>query len=1049
MKSAIYILIILAFVTLHLSAASSYKETHRVIFTPVPAENSYLLLPDKSVSATVSFTESTYPTRKLLRVIGGVKMPDPFQARGEEMFRRSEFYIDDNLDSVITRKDKYSLYFKGGNDDFERHAYYRISGELLRPGELTVTLPVVKRQDLSVFSGGDFGVQIELFYKKPGRAADDIYDKPDSLLHFLPVPQGTAKYQPLKATYVLPDNVACAFLRVGGTRFSGECWVEAPQLTQQGKPVCSIPFTKFAQKDNAYNYWIGCNLSTRSWPRWKLEYNGQTVFEGNIFDRASDVADFYIPLPSGLKGKGDIKLTLLKEAHRAAYPYELRRLDLIEESARDFEVISVPEYVSKGTSFGALIETNKPGVRLKVTAAAPVSPQVQEILLDTPGLHAVEFRADGSGIAVPLTFSDGMRTEDCSVRQVIEKEAEQIYLSSGDEIYIDKQYTPYDYFFKWYIANRVGNWYQFRPSYQWSGFRIAEPGVIKHYTGLLNQLQIPYAWQVEGRTLAGSRINPSLETLASPMFRGKQAHENDGGYYYWQHFLYQGVFSDMAARNRPYGGIFAKHRPLYTDQGTFIHYDPQGVTDMADGARKLVANFRYSKGESTRHTGPSTLFRYLYQAGYDWVGAEQMYGPEEIILSSLRGASRAYSRPLYGSLHAMQWGSGPFTDPKHSLRLYMSLAVAYMHGSSHMNTEEALWTDEYMNDRYTVSGKEHLYAQHQVLDFIETHSRRGELKSNIAVIQGRNDAWKSFGRGSLWSQKGDKWKFNKATESFDLLRVFYPDNIVDGCGPEGWFTTTPYGTVDILPVEAQQDVMNRYKAMVFLGWNTYDANDFLRIRDYVFNGGTLLLTAAHLNTELQPDQPVCFPADDEVVREMLGDNYRQLTAKTERSFGQGKIIYFPQKAYPADEVLQASYETAMKALASSVSDAEHVKGWIKPAVSVGFTVWDSRERRTLYLLNTDWQSDKLQQPAVFTCNGKDFPVSVRRYHIETIHCAKGLALMPGSNTTDILSIEKSAEGWNVSIQNTENDKVSVMNTLTGKTEMIALEKPGVHTLQIK
>ena len=114
-----------------------------------------------------------------------------------------------------------------------------------------------------------------------------------------------------------------------------------------------------------------------------------------------------------------------------------------------------------------------------------------------------------------------------------------------------------------------------------------------------------------------------------------------------------------------------------------------------------------------------------------------MYGPEEIILSSLRGASRAYSKRDYGTLHAMQWGSGPFTDPKHSLRLYMSLAVAYMHGSSHMNTEEALWLDEYANDRYSQSGKEHLYAQHRVLDFIETHTRRGELKSNVAVIQGR------------------------------------------------------------------------------------------------------------------------------------------------------------------------------------------------------------------------------------------------------------------------------------------------------------------------
>lgn len=58
--------------------------------------------------------------------------------------------------------------------------------------------------------------------------------------------------------------------------------------------------------------------------------------------------------------------------------------------------------------------------------------------------------------------------------------------------------------------------------------------------------------------------------------------------------------------------------------------------------------------------------------------------------------------------------------------------------------------------------------------------------------------------------------------------------------------------VDLLPVEAPLDIMNKYKAMVFLGWNSFDENDFLRIRNYVFDGGTLVLTAAHLNAELQP-----------------------------------------------------------------------------------------------------------------------------------------------------------------------------------------------------
>lgn len=142
-------------------------------------------------------------------------MPAPFQNRGEEMFRRSEFYIDDNLDSVIRKKDRYSLYFKGEDDNFERHAYYRISGKLLKPGELTVTLPVVKKQGLTVSGNGDFGVEIELFYRKPGRAADDIYDKPDTVL-YMPVSEGTGKYQTVSETFTLPENVACAFLRIAG-----------------------------------------------------------------------------------------------------------------------------------------------------------------------------------------------------------------------------------------------------------------------------------------------------------------------------------------------------------------------------------------------------------------------------------------------------------------------------------------------------------------------------------------------------------------------------------------------------------------------------------------------------------------------------------------------------------------------------------------------------------------------------------------------------------------------------------------------------------------
>ena len=394
MKTHSLLLLLLSFVQVFsLFGETPYKEERRVIYSSEAPERPYLLQPGHSLEQTVSFPKRAYPTRKFLRVTGGVKMPAPFQERGEEMFRRSEFFIDDNLDSVVTRKDRYSLYFKGENDAFERYAYFRVMGEALKPGKLTVHLPVVRRRQLTVDVKGRFGLELELYYKKPGRAAQDIFDTPDSVL-FVPVPVGTGKYQDVSHTFTLPDNVACALLCAGGSGFSGECWLEAPRLEQNGKTVWHVPFTKFAQKASQVDYWVGCNLATRSWPRWRLEFDGREVFEGNIFDRASNVADFYILLPGDLQGTGCFKLSLLKEPHRAAFPYEVRTLEVIEETARDFEIISVPKYVSKSASFGVLIETNRPNVKLQVKSDAALQPATQEVRFKEAGLHVVEFRAD-------------------------------------------------------------------------------------------------------------------------------------------------------------------------------------------------------------------------------------------------------------------------------------------------------------------------------------------------------------------------------------------------------------------------------------------------------------------------------------------------------------------------------------------------------------------------------------------------------------------------------------------------------------------------------
>lgn len=1001
-------------------------------------EESRYIEPGGSVSCDVVVADKGYPVKHTLRVVGGVSMPGRFAARGETLFRAAEYLIDDRLDSANVMRDRYSLYFDGENDAFEREAYYRVKGSMLREGELTVET-AVKRNGLRVGANGFFGVRMEIFRKHDGRHDDEIYYTPDEIIE-IPFGEGSGDFAVVSETVELPSDVANVLLSVGGMGFSGEVWAEAPRLLQDGSTV-EMPFVPFDSRPDRNDYWVGVNLSSRSWPMWRLDVDGEKVFEGRLFDRASDIADFYIPLPRPIDRRGELTLTLVEQPHVRQFGYDLKRIQLIEESAREVEIVSVPKFITLGEKSAVLLEVNDPDAKITIGAGEGVEVLEPELNAPEKGLYAVEIRATSAKHDIPVTATCGNGVLTANVEQVIEKEPDGVYISSGDEMHIDKTVKDYDPFFKWYVSQRVGNWYQFRPSYQWSGVRRTGEDFVKHYTEILNKLQMPYAWQVEGRTLAGHDINPPTEWLTSPMFRGRQAHENDGAYYYWRHFKYEGLYSDMAARARPYGGIFAKHPPIYTDHGTFIHYDPRGVADMADGAAKYVANLAYSRGESTRHTGPSTTFRYLYQAGYEWLGAEQMYGPEETVMSALRGASLAYGKKDYGTLHAVQWGSHPFADPLHSLRFYLSLAVAYIHGASHINTEEGLWTDEYANDRYTEAGRQHMYAQHRMLDYIETHTRRGEQVREIGVLQGRNDPWKLFRRGPIWSQADERWAFNEATKSFDLLKVFYPGNNIDASGPDGWFTETPYGPVDILPIEAEQELMNDYRALVFLGWNNYDEGDFVKLRRFVEQGGTLILSAAHFNTSTAPDAAPVPPSVDKALRSLLGSNYKKLTATTHITRGKGRVIYFPENLYPADDAIRAEYEKAMRTVAEeSVAVEKAGRGWVAPSEGVGFTVWDSPDRRTIYLLNVDWKKDETKTATVCV-GGKEFRVAVPHYSIATVHIFEKHSLFLEGNTADILGYD--LRRGRVRIQTTGPDTLRLFDHDSGKIDTVPIAEAGI------
>ena len=150
----------------------------------------------------------------------------------------------------------------------------------------------------------------------------------------------------------------------------------------------------------------------------------------------------------------------------------------------------------------------------------------------------------------------------------------------------------------------------------------------------------------------------------------------------------------------------------------------------------------------------------------------------------------------------------------------------------------------------------------------------------------------------------------------------------------------------------------------------------------------------------------------------------------------------------------------MHELAETVVAEEPAKGWITDNPSVDFTVWDHGRRRTIYLLNTDWKSRHDgqgslpethygTQSANLVLGNYKFSLDVRRYHLETIHCAEGLAVLPSANTTDVLAIQPVDEGWRVSVQTTGADTFRCMQQANGKDSIVKVDKSGITELLIK
>jgi hypothetical protein len=1027
---------------------------NRQIIFESQCDSGFLLLPGKTQNIPFDFGKKDYPVRQKIRITGFGIFPEPFSRRGEDVFRKFSFHIDDYLDSTITYNEKYSLVFMGNGEKLERNAFYRLSEDELKPfkGKMIKVKIPVKTDNISIPENGYLVLELQLYMKKAGRHPDDIYDDADQIRVFQ-VPINYPDWHVLSGNVEIPENIACILFRLGSKDISGQCHFGTPWLADVNDSLNLLPFQPYRKEQKN---WIGENLSTKEWPEFEIGLDGKTFFNGNIFDRASNIGDFEVEMTEPVQGKGVLNI-LLKDGFPARYPYVIKTVELLETSARDFEIAAMPQFLNANKKFALLVEINHPGTKLSVQTSKNISASEKEEQFDKTGLYSLSFTAGDAGLNQFISISDGKRKAKYEINQIVAKKDDRVYISTSDDIYIDKTFRKFSDYIVWYIREGIGNAFCWRPSEQWSDVKVANPEFYERSLGILTDLQMPYSLMIEGRTITGRNINPEEAWMEGPLYMGRQAHENDGGYYYWGHFKWEWLHSDLAAKYRPQGGIFAKNRPIRNENGIFVFYDPFKLRNMEEGPEYFIDNLRKAKGPSIRHTGPSTMFRYLLQAGYDWVGAEQMYGPEEVIMSSIRGACRTYGKDDYGTHLATQWASGPFDTPEHATRLFLSLAISYIHGATHINTEDGLWNTELGIDRFSQSGQEHIKVQRDMLRYIQTHERRGSLVTPLAVFQGRNDGWKCFGRNNVWGQKNEEWNFGPAEESFDLLNVFYPGNKLQPIykfstprSPQGWYSATPFGLIDLLPVEAAPEVLENYKAIAFLGWNTYTDDDFKRLTCFVKSGKTLLLTGAHLNTELVHNRPVIFPVKNKILKELLGENYETATLPYENKVGEGRVIFYPDRKYPIDASIRDKYAESLRETVVKAVEDEKQYGWIENSPYIEFAAWDQEDksRRTLYLLNIDWWSDTIVHQATLALGGQRFKVDARRNCLETITVSRGVAVMPGSMTTDILEMEFKENQCILTIQTTGEDQLKILFEDHPGIKMLDIKKPGIHKIRV-
>ena len=860
-------------------------------------------------------------------------------------------------------------------------------------------------KDLTFAEGGYARMRFERWAKKPGVDPRLTKNAPDDTF-FLNFPEGTYDYQRLKLPVSIPEDTACIIITVEAELCSGELYVEDPSLISgNGRNVCPdfdlcIPvLDKFS--------WFGQNLSKKEWPEFLITLNGETIFEGEAFLRIHRYASVELPIPDGIEWKEENELTITYTSHyHDTVPLAIREIMILERPSAPFSISVAPRAAAIEKDMCVLLRTEKENVTLSVVGDDFEA--VSALSFAEPGLYTARFRVKKRENHLTLALTDGETTDSVEIPYIVTRGEDGVHCGSSDLIYIDNSdKTAVEDFIEWFFDKEMGDLLTIRPAYRWGGHRTLEPELWKKFNELCNGMDAVYAHMLDGRDMPAMYCNPHPDMLAGKGFLGRQLHERDGQFFYWGYptretYATTELFYDLGQR-------LSREHPLTTEitygvdnvavqEGVMsLEHNVKCDRDMREAYECTIRDLKRLRKGNTRHTGPTIMFKYFHDAGFQFAAAETMYQPMEPCLAFLRGSEEAYGNPSLGVHHAVQWGTTPHdTEPRYR-RFMLANYVSYMQGVHEINTEEGFWHLEngfYNHHRFSEATARHREGERRIVRFAQSHTRSGHYYAPGAFLHGRYDGWNGFGNKKVMGMP--QMLVGEPEESWALMKYFYPLANISKAGlrpgprkteaddqPRGYYTGTPNGNVDVVPIERAD--FSRYQYLVFAGYNAAEAGDFDRLLEYVKKGGTLLCGWPHLSYTTNRDaiegyrhQYLHHPLVDcltlghpifeahtwngkslEIAVNVIPG--AEVLIKTDDGLplvyavkqGDGEILLINSRLYPANEAIRPAYDEMIVMLHDRVEATE--PNGMECGTDVQYTVYAQEDgTRHYYVTPVDW-----------------------------------------------------------------------------------------------